>query len=83
MYISFTAPEENFRVYEIEGLHKKVVEKRVKRAPRATYPPRFRTMPVDQDWTNIWPAPATFKWGTVPFPVRQGFVEVLKKTIAL
>ncbi|XP_059141814.1 small ribosomal subunit protein mS35-like [Physella acuta] len=72
---SVNAPEENFRVYEIEGLHKKVVERRFKRTPKTTYPPRFRSMPVDQDWTNIWPAPATFKWGTVPFPVRQGFIK--------
>ncbi|KAK6985904.1 28S ribosomal protein S35 mitochondrial [Biomphalaria glabrata] len=29
-------------------------------------------MPVDQDWTDVWPSASTFKWGTVPFPVRQG-----------
>ena len=33
-------------------------------------------MPVDQDWTNVWPTAATFKWSAVPFPVRQGFIKV-------
>ncbi|XP_070190189.1 small ribosomal subunit protein mS35-like isoform X3 [Littorina saxatilis] len=32
-------------------------------------------MPIDQDWTNVWPAASTFKWSVVPFPVRQGYVE--------
>jgi len=33
-------------------------------------------MPIDQDWTNVWPSAHTFKWSAVPFPVRQGYVEV-------
>jgi len=33
-------------------------------------------MPIDQDWTTVWPSAHTFKWSAVPFPVRQGFVEV-------
>ena len=31
-------------------------------------------MKVDQDWTNVWPTAASFKWSVVPFPVRQGAV---------
>lgn len=34
-------------------------------------------MKTDQDWTHIWPTATTFKWSTVPFPVRQGFVKVI------
>lgn len=33
-------------------------------------------MKPDQDWTSVWPAAHTFKWSVVPFPVRQGFIEV-------
>jgi len=33
-------------------------------------------MPIDQDWTNVWPSAHTFKWSVVPLPVRQGYVEV-------
>lgn len=33
-------------------------------------------MPIDQDWTKVWPSAHTFKWSAVPFPVRQGYVEV-------
>lgn len=40
-------------------------------------PPRFKQMPVDQDWTDVWPAASTFKWSAVPFPVRQGHVETV------
>ncbi len=39
-------------------------------------PPRYNTMPTDQDWTAVWPAAHSFKWATVPFPVRQGSVRV-------
>ena len=33
-------------------------------------------MKVDQDWTNVWPTAASFKWSVIPFPVRQGAVFV-------
>lgn len=32
-------------------------------------------MPIDQDWTNLWPTSAMFNQATVPLPVRQGFVR--------
>lgn len=30
-------------------------------------------MPVDQDWTNVWPGPRTFHPATVPLALRQGY----------
>lgn len=30
-------------------------------------------MPVDQDWSNVWPGPRTFHPATVPLAVRQGY----------
>ncbi|CAG9857480.1 unnamed protein product [Phyllotreta striolata] len=38
-------------------------------------PPRSESMPVDQDWGNVWPGPRSFHPATVPLPVRQGYVE--------
>ena len=32
-------------------------------------------MPVDQDWTNVWPTNSTFKHSAFPVPVRQGIVK--------
>lgn len=32
-------------------------------------------MPVDQDWTNVWPTRSIFKQSAVPLPVRQGYVK--------
>lgn len=68
--------DEEFRVLVIPG-HTKVPEtkKAAKRSRRLTLPPRFKSMPIDQDWTTVWPSAHTFKWSAVPFPVRQGFVE--------
>ncbi|CAG2057096.1 unnamed protein product, partial [Timema podura] len=30
-------------------------------------------MPVDQEWSNVWPGPRTFHPASVPLPIRQGF----------
>lgn len=30
-------------------------------------------MPVDQDWTNVWPGPKTFHPAAVPLALRQGY----------
>lgn len=38
-----------------------------------TLPPRSLSMPVDQDWSNVWPGPRTFHPATVPLAVRQGY----------
>ncbi|CAG5126458.1 unnamed protein product [Candidula unifasciata] len=67
--------EGEFRVYKIDGLDATHTERRTKRPPKTPAVPRFRSMPVDQDWTDVWPSAATFKWSVVPFPVRQGYVK--------
>ena len=36
-------------------------------------------MHVDQDWTNVWPAAASFKASAVPLPVRMGKTNLSKK----
>lgn len=35
--------------------------------------PRTGKMPVDQDWTAVYPAAAPFRPGSVPLPVRMGY----------
>lgn len=32
-------------------------------------------MPIDQDWSNVWPGPRSFHPAVVPLPLRQGYVE--------
>ncbi|KAE9554347.1 hypothetical protein FO519_002457 [Halicephalobus sp. NKZ332] len=34
--------------------------------------PRYEEMPVDQDWTSVWPTAATYRASVVPLPVRMG-----------
>lgn len=34
--------------------------------------PRSEEMDVNQDWTNVWPAPRTFSSSVVPLPIRMG-----------
>ncbi|XP_014676747.1 PREDICTED: 28S ribosomal protein S35, mitochondrial-like [Priapulus caudatus] len=36
-------------------------------------PPRSNRMPIDQDWTSVWPAASTFKASVVPLPIRMGW----------
>lgn len=35
--------------------------------------PRTGKMPVDQDWTAVYPSAAPFRPGSVPLPVRMGY----------
>lgn len=35
---------------------------------------RYKSMPVDQDWTQVWPTRGVFKASAVPLPLRQGMV---------
>lgn len=35
--------------------------------------PRTEKMPLDQDWTAVYPAAAPFRAGSVPLPVRMGY----------
>merc|ERR1712038_693782 len=72
--------EEQFRVLIIPGYthaEEKKEEKRISNK-KPVAPPRYKSMPVDQDWTNVWPSANTFKWSAVPFPVRQGYVQGLE-----
>ncbi|GFN93728.1 28S ribosomal protein s35, mitochondrial [Plakobranchus ocellatus] len=70
-----TTESEDFRVYQIEGLKKAPSAKRAEQWSKRAPPPRYHSMPIDQDWTNVWPTATTFKWSAIPFPVRQGYVE--------
>ncbi|XP_014209641.1 28S ribosomal protein S35, mitochondrial [Copidosoma floridanum] len=36
-------------------------------------PPREKQMPVDQDWSSVWPGQRSFHPAVVPLPVRQGY----------
>ncbi|KAL0968021.1 hypothetical protein UPYG_G00261250 [Umbra pygmaea] len=44
-----------------------------RRPRREASDPRTEKMPVDQDWTAVYPTAASFKPGSVPLPVRMGF----------
>ncbi|XP_056243369.1 28S ribosomal protein S35, mitochondrial [Seriola aureovittata] len=44
-----------------------------KKARREVGEPRTEKMPVDQDWTAVYPAAAPFKPNAVPLPVRMGY----------
>ncbi|KAL6106426.1 mrps35 [Pungitius sinensis] len=44
-----------------------------RRPRRAPGEPRTEKMPVDQDWTAVYPAAAPFRPGSVPLPVRMGY----------
>lgn len=35
--------------------------------------PRTEKMPVDQDWTSVYPTAAPFRPSSVPLPVRMGY----------
>ncbi|KAL4005504.1 hypothetical protein ACER0C_005217 [Sarotherodon galilaeus] len=45
----------------------------VRRPRREAGEPRTGKMPVDQDWTAVYPAAAPFRPGSVPLPVRMGY----------
>ncbi|KAG9330134.1 hypothetical protein JZ751_027218 [Albula glossodonta] len=44
-----------------------------RRAKREAGQPRTEKMPVDQDWTSVYPSAASFKPASVPLPVRMGY----------
>lgn len=35
--------------------------------------PRTEKMPLDQDWTAVYPSATPFRSGSVPLPVRMGY----------
>ncbi|XP_029290569.1 small ribosomal subunit protein mS35 [Cottoperca gobio] len=45
----------------------------VKRPRRAPAQPRTEKMPVDQDWTSVFPTATTFRPSSVPLPLRMGY----------
>uniref|UniRef100_A0A3P8XTZ2 Small ribosomal subunit protein mS35 mitochondrial conserved domain-containing protein n=1 Tax=Esox lucius TaxID=8010 RepID=A0A3P8XTZ2_ESOLU len=45
----------------------------IRRPRREEGEPRKDRMPVDQDWTAVYPTAAPFRPGSVPLPVRMGF----------
>ncbi|XP_064786332.1 small ribosomal subunit protein mS35-like [Oncorhynchus masou masou] len=44
-----------------------------RRSRREAGDPRTDRMPVDQDWTTVYPTATPFRQGSVPLPVRMGF----------
>ncbi|KAL6420658.1 hypothetical protein ACFW04_014266 [Cataglyphis niger] len=63
-----------FRVLELYSQKRTMQEKR-KMRKISIPPPRAVDMPVDQDWSSVWPGARTFHPATVPLPLRQGYVE--------
>ncbi|XP_044050340.1 28S ribosomal protein S35, mitochondrial [Siniperca chuatsi] len=45
----------------------------VRKPRRDSGEPRTEKMPVDQDWTAVYPAATPFRPGSVPLPVRMGY----------
>uniref|UniRef100_A0A1A8RRW3 Mitochondrial ribosomal protein S35 n=2 Tax=Nothobranchius TaxID=28779 RepID=A0A1A8RRW3_9TELE len=44
-----------------------------RRAKREPGTPRTAKMPLDQDWTSVYPAATPFRANSVPLPVRMGY----------
>ncbi|XP_050542412.1 28S ribosomal protein S35, mitochondrial [Daktulosphaira vitifoliae] len=61
-----------FRVLDLKKKTFKPQEKK-KYIKTITMAPREQRMPVDQDWTNVWPGPKTFHPASVPLALRQGY----------
>lgn len=62
----------DFRKLDIGTSRKNDREFRPRKRPNLQ-PPRYTRMPVDQNWTNAWPAAHSFKPSVVPLPIRQGY----------
>ncbi|CAF0731471.1 unnamed protein product [Brachionus calyciflorus] len=72
---------DGFKVFDVY-MNKKKDERSFDQRVKRTYPrvqrdrfARYNRMPIDQDWTNVWPTASPFKQTAVPLPVRQGFVK--------
>jgi small subunit ribosomal protein S35 len=65
---------EEFRTIDL------VKSKDTRQAPRKRWerkpvpPPRYKKMPVDQDWPSVWPVARSFHPASVPLPLFQGYV---------
>ncbi|XP_034031931.1 28S ribosomal protein S35, mitochondrial [Thalassophryne amazonica] len=64
--LSMTAP------FGKEGLSATNRRSSVGKPKRDTLKPRTENMAVDQDWTSVYPAAASFRATSVPLPVRMG-----------
>ncbi|XP_063221170.1 small ribosomal subunit protein mS35 [Bacillus rossius redtenbacheri] len=63
---------DEFRVLDLRK--KKVQATKRRRVEKGTVlPPRTNQMPVDQDWSNVWPGQRSFHPASVPLPIRQGY----------
>ncbi|TKS73704.1 28S ribosomal protein S35, mitochondrial [Collichthys lucidus] len=45
----------------------------VRKPKRDVGEPRTKNMPVDQDWTAVYPAATPFRQDSIPLPVRMGY----------
>lgn len=73
-----TGQSEEFRVLEIPGWTRvEETKRRTARKKRTAPAPRADSLPMDSDWTDVWPTASSFKWSVVPFPIRQGFIRKL------
>ncbi|KAJ9579853.1 hypothetical protein L9F63_004455, partial [Diploptera punctata] len=73
MIFGIIKDDEEFRVLDLNPKKSVTGRQRMKRPE--TIPPRSLSMPVDQDWTNVWPGPRSFHPATVPLPLRQGYIQ--------
>lgn len=64
--------DEEFRVLNLRSVKAQQIKRRVFKK-QDVLPPRFQQMPVDQDWSAVWPGTRTFHPASVPLPVRQGY----------
>ncbi|ESO84808.1 hypothetical protein LOTGIDRAFT_236049 [Lottia gigantea] len=78
-------PVGEFRVFEIDGVVPRRDGDRPKRTIREKEipPPRYKSMPIDQDWTRVWPTAASFNYSKIPFPVRQGYVHKNENSVSI
>lgn len=67
----FVLDNDEFRVLDLRSQKTREMRSK-KRKFQPVFPPRYKKMSVDQDWSNVWPGPRTFHPATVPLPLRQG-----------
>ncbi|RWS27465.1 28S ribosomal protein S35-like protein [Leptotrombidium deliense] len=53
---------------------KKPYEQKRERFTRPPIPPRYKRMPVNQDWNSVWPSQRMFSPSVVPLPLYMGRV---------
>lgn len=73
--------EDEFRVFDVRNRKRKEVAADAKYIRPPMPPSRELQMPIDQDWSNVWPGPRTFHPASVPLPLKQGRDRNGKKRI--